>query len=321
MKSENNQQLNQTQSPHHEDEIDLRELFSILWKGKWIIIGVTFIFAIASVGYALYLPNEYKATAVLQPNESGSGSQLASLAGQFGGLASMAGINLGAGETSDALIAMEVMKSWGFAEKFINEHNLAVPLFAVKDWSQSTNELIYDEKVYDPNLQKWTREPPKGKTIAPTSWELYKEFKEKVSINQDKETGLISISVTHFSPVIARQWVSWLVIDINQFMKERDLKEANKNIQYLEEQFKTTSYTELRRMFSELIQEQHKTKMLAQVSDEYVFKTVSEARIPEVKDKPKRALIVIFGTFLGGLLSVLLVFVLGLTRVGKQSGD
>ncbi|MEP7970871.1 Wzz/FepE/Etk N-terminal domain-containing protein, partial [Vibrio parahaemolyticus] len=31
------------------DEIDLRELFKALWKGKWIIIATTFIFAIGSV--------------------------------------------------------------------------------------------------------------------------------------------------------------------------------------------------------------------------------------------------------------------------------
>ncbi|MEP7947325.1 Wzz/FepE/Etk N-terminal domain-containing protein, partial [Vibrio parahaemolyticus] len=43
------------------DEIDLRELFKALWKGKWIIIATTFIFAIGSVLYALSLPNIYKA--------------------------------------------------------------------------------------------------------------------------------------------------------------------------------------------------------------------------------------------------------------------
>lgn len=319
MKSENNQQLNQTQSPHHEDEIDLRELFSILWKGKWIIIGVTFIFAIASVGYALYLPNEYKATAVLQPNESGSGGKLASLAGQFGGLASMAGINLGAGESTDAVIAMEIMKSWGFAEEFINKHNIAVELFAAKGWDQSKNKLIIEDGLYNEATETWVREAPKGKTVEPSSWELFEEFKERLSISQDKDTGLVSVSVTHYSPEIAKEWVDLLTKDINQLMKERALEEANQNIQYLEEQFKSTSYAELRAMFSELIQEQHKSKMLAQVSDEYVFKVVSEAKEPEEKDKPKRALLVIIAVLLGGLLSVFIVILMNFLKNNKHN--
>ncbi|PXF63045.1 Wzz/FepE/Etk N-terminal domain-containing protein [Kangiella spongicola] len=319
MKSENNQQLSQTQPPHHEDEIDLRELFSILWKGKWIIIGVTFIFAIASVGYALYLPNEYKATAVLQPNESGTGGKLASLAGQFGGLASMAGINLGAGESSDAVIAMEIMKSWGFAEEFINKHNIAVELFAAEGWDQSKKKLIIDDDLYNEATETWVREAPKGKTVEPSSWELFEEFKERLSISQDKDTGLVSVSVTHYSPEIAKEWVDMLTKDINKLMKDRALEEANQNIQYLEEQFKSTSYAELRAMFSELIQEQHKSKMLAQVSDEYVFKAVSAAKTPEEKDKPKRALLVIIAVILGGIISVFIVFLMNFLKNNKHN--
>jgi len=326
MNTDNNQQdpqhlrqCNNAQENHRDDEIDLRDLFSTFWKGKWIIIGVTFIFAIASVGYALYLPNEYKATAVLQPNESGTGGKLASLAGQFGGLASMAGIKLGTGESSDAVIAMEIMKSWGFAEEFINKHNIAVELFAAEGWDQVKNQLILNEEIYDIKTGGWVREAPKGKSVKPTSWELFEEFKERVSISQDKETGLVRISVTHYSPVIAKEWVGLLAKDINKLMKDRALEEVNQNIQYLEEQFKSTSYAELRTMFSELIQEQHKSKMLAQVSDEYVFKSISVAKVPEQKDKPKRALLVIIGILLGGFLSMFFVLFMAYFKNNKRS--
>lgn len=314
MNTENNQQNTQPQQQgyypqpqYQEDEIDLRELFSIIWKGKWLIIAITFVFAVGSVFIALSLPNEYKATALVQPNDSGSGGKLASLAGQFGGLASLAGINLGAGESTDAVIAMEIMKSWGFAEQFIKKHDLAVSLFAAEGWNQSTNKLVIDKGLYDPEQNKWVREAPKGKSSEPTSWELYKVFKERLAISQDKETGLISISVTHYSPVIAKQWADWLVLDINQHMKKRALKEANESIKYLEEQINQTSVAEIRTVFSELIQEQHKTKMLAQVSDEYVFKTISEAKVPEEKNKPNRLIICILGFLLGLILSVLYV--------------
>ena len=38
-----------------DDEIDLRQLFATLWAGKWLIIAVTFVFAVAGVAYALSL--------------------------------------------------------------------------------------------------------------------------------------------------------------------------------------------------------------------------------------------------------------------------
>ena len=50
---ENNAQMND----QYDDEIDLRELFTVLWAGKIKIIVVTAVFAVASVVYALSVPN------------------------------------------------------------------------------------------------------------------------------------------------------------------------------------------------------------------------------------------------------------------------
>ena len=71
----------------YDDEIDLRELFAVLWAGKIKIIFITAIFAVASVIYALSVPNQYKATALLAPAQSDGGG-LSGALGQLGGLAS-----------------------------------------------------------------------------------------------------------------------------------------------------------------------------------------------------------------------------------------
>ena len=43
----------------YDDEIDLRELFMVLWAGKIKIMAITAVFAVASVVYALSVPNQY----------------------------------------------------------------------------------------------------------------------------------------------------------------------------------------------------------------------------------------------------------------------
>jgi LPS O-antigen subunit length determinant protein (WzzB/FepE family) len=62
-------------------------------------------------------------------------------------------------------------------------------------------------------------------------------------------------------------------------------------------------------VFYQLIEEQTKTIMLAEVSKEYVLRTIDPANAPDDKAKPKRALIVVLGAMLGGMLSVLIVLV------------
>ncbi|EJC1208081.1 LPS O-antigen length regulator, partial [Vibrio parahaemolyticus] len=133
------------QSQSTDDEIDLRELFKALWKGKWIIIAATFIFAIVSVLYTLSLPNIYKADALLAPAESSNGGGLSKMAGQLGGLAALAGVNIGGSESSQTDLALEVMKSRQFISQFVNKHDLIVPLMAVKNWDLDTNKLVIDK--------------------------------------------------------------------------------------------------------------------------------------------------------------------------------
>ena len=49
--------------------------------------------------------------------------------------------------------------------------------------------------------------------------------------------------------------------------------------------------------------------MLAEVRPEYVFKTIDPAVIPEEKSKPSRALTCVLGTFLGGMLGMVVVLI------------
>ena len=294
-----------------DDEVDLRELASAIWQGKWLIIFITAIFSVVSVFYALSVPDEYKSTVLLAPASSSGGGGLSKLAGQYGGLASLAGINLGGGSggVDKVVIAMEVLKTWGFLESFIEQNSLQVPLFAVNGWSRTTNKLIINPEIYDEANSKWVREfdPAKGRKAEPSSWELYQRLKDRISISQDKSSGLISMTIEYYSPELAKEWVGALVKAVNANLKTRDREEATKSIKYLQEKIQETHVSDMQAVFYQLIEEQTKTLMLAEVSDEYVFKVLSPARAAEKKSKPKRALIAISGFLFGGVLALFIV--------------
>ena len=295
-----------------EDEIDLLDLWRALMSGKWIVVGFTSMFSIAAVLYALSLPNMYTSTVVLAPAES-PGDSMGQLAGQFGGLASLAGINMGAGGVNKAAEALEVLQSWSFIEEFIQEENIAPQVFAVNGWNPETNELIYDTEIYNPQTQTWTREPPKGKQAEPSSWELYKVFKDEyLSVGEDKVSGFTSLNIEYYSPEVAKIWVDALINKINSKLQARDSKEAEKNVAFLKQQIEQTPLASMQSVFYDLIEDQTKTLMLAKGSTEYVFKTVSESRVAEEKSKPKRALICILGAILGGVLGCVIALVRGL---------
>ncbi|WP_217515865.1 Wzz/FepE/Etk N-terminal domain-containing protein [Vibrio metschnikovii] len=296
--------------PRHEDEIDLRELFIALWKGKWIIIATTFVFAVGSVLFALSQPNIYKADTLLAPAESSSGGGLAKMAGQLGGLAALAGVNLGSGESSQTELAVQVIKSRRFIEHFIKKYDILVPLMAAKGWDLTNNQLIIDDTVYDEQTQTWLRKPKGLRGAKPTAQEAHETFiKEILTVSTDKTSALYTVSVSHYSPFIAQQWATWLVEEINQVMRERTIAETTQNLNYLQEQLQRTSVADMQATFYKLIEEQTKSLMLAEVQDEFVFKVVDPAVVPELKAGPKRALICVLGTLLGGMLGVAIILV------------
>ena len=307
---ENNAQMND----QYDDEIDLRELFTVLWAGKIKIIAVTAMFAIASVIYALSVPNQYKATALLAPAQS-SGGGLSGALGQLGGLASLAGVSIGGGESSEAQIAQEIMKSWNFIESFIADNDLAVEVFAAEGWSKGSNTLKIDNDVYDVEKNEWLIEDDDtGELRPPSSWELFEKFSEQLAVSEDKKSGLVSVSIEYYSPQIAKQWLDMYVSAVNAHMQKRKVAEVTNNINYLQAQIEKTSIAEMREVFYTIIEEQTKNKMVAEASPEYAFVAVSPSMVPEEKSQPKRALICILGTLLGGMLSVLMVLIMHYTK-------
>ena len=292
-----------------DDEIDLRELCNVIWGGKWIIIAITFIIAVASIIYVLSLPDLYKSEVLLAPAEENSGGGLAGMAGQFGGLASIAGLNLGRGGNDKTALALEVLKSREFISKFILKHDLAVALMAAKGWDRKSDNLVINRDLYDMELGDWVMVSREEGSKKPSIQETYNRFIGLLSIVDDKSTNFVSLGVEFYSPEIAREWVSLLVEDINLEIKRRDVGEAEKSIEYLSQQLEKTSVADMRAVFYELIEEQTKIVMFANVRDEYVFKTIDAAVAPELKSKPRRSLIVIISVMLGGVLAVAAVLV------------
>ena len=128
-------------------------------------------------------------------------------------------------------------------------------------------------------------------------------------MSESKDNGLVTLSITHLSPTIAKQWVDWLVIDLNAWVKKQSLDEARRNISYLEEQIERTSISDMQSVFYQLIEEQTKNLMLAQVQDEFAFKIIDPAVVPEEKAGPKRALICVLAVLLGGMLGMGIVLI------------
>lgn len=288
------------------DEIDLNELVSVLWLKKLTITLTTISFLIVAVLYALSLPNTYKATTVLAPTSQEKESALSGLASQYGGLAAMAGINLGGASGENKVDhALKLLRSWPYIESFVQKFNLKPVFLATEGWDKTTNSLVYDGKLYDSKSGTWLLD--KNASLEPSSYETYETVIKNISIGIEKETGLINLSVSHYSPYVAKDVVTLLTTELNDYFKKIDQVEAEKSIDVLSKKIMQTHNNDMKQIFYKMIEQHSKTLLMTEVNEQYLIKTLVPVMLPERKSGPKRSIICILGALIGFFLSILVI--------------
>ena len=201
-----------------------------------------------------------------------------------------------------------MLQSRAFLTDFIRRHQLAVSLKAVKGWSKENQQWQYNREVYNPDIGEWQLDD-RDESFAPTDWDLVKAFKgNHLSVSENKDTGMLTVSIKSLSPITAKEWATKLIADINEHMRREDVEASEARIAYLERKLSETNVAGMQQVFYQLIESETRTVMLANAQPEYVFKTIDPAVAPQEKSEPKRALIVVLAVMLGGMLGVFFVF-------------
>jgi len=262
--------------------IDVIALARLIWRRKWLIAGITSVFAIAGATYALTAEPIYRAECLLAPNKLEQGP---SLAAGLGGLSSLAGINLGVSpDTTDALATLE---SRVFVEEFIEENNLMSILFA-DQWDTANERWIAD------NPDDW-----------PDIRDAVQYFIDEVrTVDVDAATGLTTLGIRWTDPGLAAAWTEILVDRINERLRARDLATSERRLAHLYEQLEMANLVELRQAISRLIESEIQTMTLARAEIEYAFKVVDPPRVPIDPIAPRPLPIIFFASLLGGLIGL-----------------
>ena len=290
------------------NEIDIKELFYVLWEGKWIIVSVTAFVSIVGVIYSLLLPNIYESRALLVPVNSSS-----SIAGSFAGysgLAGLAGITLPSGNSEgNSVEAIKKLSSLSFFENNIMPNIYLPDLMAFKSWNSKTNTVVFDESLFEAKTNSWIRNYSYPLQQIPSAQESYAVFKSKhLTLSEDKKSGFITLSIKHQSPFIAKQWTELIVNEVNNFYRQKDKLKSEKAVSYLYEQFSITSLTEIKQVLAQLLQEETKKLTLIEANQFYVFDYIDPPAVMELKSEPSRAFICFLIGLLGGMISIVLVF-------------
>lgn len=270
------------------NEISLLELWQTIWTRKWAVVLITLAFTSIGVAYTLIATPWYRADVLLLPRDSNADQGLSSQLAEFSGLASLAGIRIGAGDKEEPFA---VLKSRELARLFIEKNGLI-------------SVLLADQ--WDAKTKKWkSRSEP-----APDIREAVEYFEKKVRrVTRDRQTGLVTLAIEWTDAELAAAWANAITIQLNDLMRERALIEAKSNIAYLEGELARTNLVSLQQAVGRLLDSEFQKLMLARGNEEFAFRVIDRAQVPRKRFKPKWVLTVlgssIAGLFFGALFVLL----------------
>ena len=311
----------------NDDEISLIDLLAVLWRYKVMIIAITVVAMVAVVVVSIvslilppeksFLPNEYTPSAQMLINDpsSSSGGLSAQLASSgLGGLASMAGVNLGGGGATYSALATYLVHSNSLLDIVVDKFSLV--------------ERFKIEKSPKANSREALRE-----LLVPS---------------YDEESGIFSVSFTDTDPVFAQEVVNFVVgileqrflemgIDKNLLSKinlEQNIDVAYQEIIRLQKEIQQLEYSvanvysavntpsimmETTLLKTELqvqesvygqLKSQYEMLKVTMASEQPVFQILEYAEVPDRKSGPSRGMLCIIVTFAAGFFSVFLAFLL-----------
>lgn len=270
-------------------DVGLEDFIKPVWRGRWLIITCILIFGLAGITYAFVARKWYVATTVLMPVSENNMHGLAGQLGNLGLLTSLAGINLNTGNSAAA--SLGVLRSRDFAREFIEQQNLLHVLL----WNQ-----------WNAKAGRWRESNP---LRQPDIRDAIRYFdRDVLAVTQDRESGLVTVSIRWKDPVKAAAWANMVVERLNAEMRARALAEGDANIAFLEKEMATTTQMSVRAAVAQVIETELQKLMLARSNKQFAFRIIDHAQVPKYRAWPKRGIIAVIGVFAGGLGGLFAVF-------------
>ncbi len=314
-----------TENVARDEEISLIDLFAVLLRYKWLIIGVTLFAIVVVLTISIVslmqppeksiLPNEYTPQALMLINDtsSSSASSLSSMLSNSG-LSSLAGMmGVSGGGSSNSGLALYFATTNSFLDPIIEKFDLVERYGIEKSPKASARDAL----------------------------------KETLLASFDSDSGVFSISFTDIDPVFAVEVVNYAVTLMENMFLNLGIDKNVLEKKNLEENIQN-SYNEMVRLQKEIqalessvtlgggnsissivlestllkaeleaqtaVYSQLKTQLellkIQMASDKPVFQVIEKAEVPDRKSGPARSMLCIIGTFAGFFISVFLAFLL-----------
>ena len=327
-------------------------LFQKLWKYRLKLIYSVFGSVLLAIIIIIFSEKEYESNISFVPQTS----EKTGFDSSIGGLASLAGINLnsnGGSELLPPIVYPKILSSTPFkmslleSKIFFTENSVEISYrnylsISRNDFFKATKNQItnlIDQLHLERKRSKYTKE---GVFItSEKDIELFDIIDSKITIDYNKEVGIVKLSVLDRDPLVSAQLALSAMEILQKFIIDFKIKKAVDNFNFIDEQYfakknevkilqdsiadfkdgnkniatskfelrltrLTDSYALTNSVFVELAKQREKSKLEIKKSTP-VFRILEPVKLPTGKLHPKSLMVLFTCTFFIVTLTVLII--------------
>lgn len=260
-----------------EGDISPVAVLRYIWTKKILLVVLACLYLLSGFIISNFLiAKKYTSQSILTPVEAKQGASSGISGSQIG---NMIGLSLGGAiGVNNAQIAMETLRSKDFFKRLIDNHD-GIFQRLVGVISFTDQKETYDLEVYDINNDAWVAKPSFHR-----AWSIYNKA---ISMDYSWDRGgFLTVKFSHYSPIFAADILQIMIEEVNLVKRDRDVELANRSLDYLLRNSGTITNSELKRATSELMQNQLKIKMFADISPYYLVEPLDSIYQPESPSSP-----------------------------------
>ena len=251
----------QSQSKPDNDEIDLIALAKTLWDGRKTIIRYTVIGVLIGLFVAIFSPKEYTAKTTMIP-QSGEGGT--NIGGNLGGLAAMAGINLGSmgsGSTIPPNLYPKIINSIPFQKElmqtplsidgqfdeitfakyylevhssgllgYVKKYTIGLPGTIIKAIKGNSTDVLHASRSGGNETQQLL-------SITKEEKELIEKLQKQLSLDVNDKEGDITLTAVMPEAKAAAQLVEQAQMLLQNSITEFKIQKAQEQLAFVEKQY------------------------------------------------------------------------------------
>ena len=287
----------------YHDEIELRELFYVLWRGKYFIVIFTIISLAVGSLYLRKLSNEYEVSILLAPAKE---EQVIPNFSSLQSIASFTGISLPSGNASDFSKYKIMLTTREVASQIFQEKNLVKKLFSA-EWDEKQQIFRKPQQNRNARIKSSIKElltgQPPREYLEPSPERLLSFIKSNIRISLDKKTQYLSLLSESSDPKLMKQILVSMIQNTDKLFKEKFIKQSNDAVKFYQIKISKARSQEHREILATLIAKEERNLLLATRDAPFVAEILTGPNISINPTSPKASMILALSILLGGFFS------------------